>query len=258
MQIKYKITGGERKSLVNAISQELNAPAMYLGAPTFAYEVGGYSIDKAGTLTGEDNWELVADLSGLHSFVAVEESYDTALAQSTDEAPAIVSFGGGIQPNPDHDYFTDGPHESDCEPLDTLTIEMPIDDFTEEALSNLEKLVASKATLIKKAIGADALSIERTESTLKFPWFRLGVDADEAAAYSRFISTLCSVAKEQHRVTAKEKAVDNEKYAFRCFLLRLGFIGSEYKEVRKILLRYLSGNGAFKSKPSANDGEVSE
>jgi len=41
--------------------------------------------------------------------------------------------------------------------------------------------------------------------------------------------------------------VENEKYAFRCFLLRLGFIGAEYKIERKILLRNLTGSSAFKS-----------
>ena len=41
--------------------------------------------------------------------------------------------------------------------------------------------------------------------------------------------------------------MDNEKYAFRCFLLRLGFIGNEYKSQRKILLRNLTGSSAFKS-----------
>ena len=65
--------------------------------------------------------------------------------------------------------------------------------------------------------------------------------------YTKFIAALCATAKEQKRVTAKEKSVDNEKYAFRCFLLRLGFIGEDYKAERKILLRNLSGNGSFKS-----------
>ena len=41
--------------------------------------------------------------------------------------------------------------------------------------------------------------------------------------------------------------MDNEKYAFRCFLLRLGFIGAEYKAARKVLLRNLTGSSAFKS-----------
>ena len=49
------------------------------------------------------------------------------------------------------------------------------------------------------------------------------------------------------RVTAKPKAYENEKYAFRCFLLRLGLIGAEYKTSRKILLKNLSGNSSWKS-----------
>lgn len=53
--------------------------------------------------------------------------------------------------------------------------------------------------------------------------------------------------KNQQRVSRTEKEVDNEKYAFRCFLLRLGFIGAEYKTERKILLSKLTGSSAFKS-----------
>ena len=45
MRLSYNVKGSERKSLVAAISQELNAPTKYLGEPTFAYEVGGYHID---------------------------------------------------------------------------------------------------------------------------------------------------------------------------------------------------------------------
>lgn len=58
MELKYNITGIERKSMVGTISKALNAPTKYLGAPTFAYEVGGYHIDKAGTITGPDNLDL--------------------------------------------------------------------------------------------------------------------------------------------------------------------------------------------------------
>ncbi len=65
MKINYNITGPKRKSLVGAIGLELNAPTIYLGAPTFAYEVGGYHIDKNGMLEGEDNPNLVADLKGI-------------------------------------------------------------------------------------------------------------------------------------------------------------------------------------------------
>ena len=56
-------------------------------------------------------------------------------------------------------------------------------------------------------------------------------------------------------MVAKEKATDNEMYAFRCFLLRLGFIGDEYKAARKILLRNFTGSAAFKSGPKAKEVE---
>ena len=59
-----------------------------------------------------------------------------------------------------------------------------------------------------------------------------------------------------HRNIAYLKETDNDKYAFRCFLLRLGFIGSEYKSERKILLRNLTGSSAFRNGGAAN--EVSE
>lgn len=61
------------------------------------------------------------------------------------------------------------------------------------------------------------------------------------------------MSKEQKRITATEKTVDNEKYAFRCFLLRLGFIGDEYKADRKILLKNLKGSSAFKSGAKKED-----
>ena len=66
-------------------------------------------------------------------------------------------------------------------------------------------------------------------------------------SYAHFTGKLIGMAKAQKRVTAKEKETDNDKYAFRCFLLRLGFIGDEYKAARKILLKNLTGSGAFKS-----------
>lgn len=65
--------------------------------------------------------------------------------------------------------------------------------------------------------------------------------------YTSLITALCRMAKEAKRVNAKEKETTNAKYEFRCFLLRLGFIGDEFKTNRKILLEKLSGSSAFKS-----------
>jgi len=70
MKIIYNVTGSKRKTLVAAISQELNAPTEYLGAPTFAYRVGEYLIDKAGVMDGPGNLELVTAIFARHGFKA--------------------------------------------------------------------------------------------------------------------------------------------------------------------------------------------
>ena len=120
------------------------------------------------------------------------------------------------------------------------------------AVGNLTKLLDAKGSLIRKALAVEDIRIEVTNSAVKFPWFT-DCGADERKAYTHFISALCELAKNAKRVTAKEKATDNDKYAFRCFLLRLGFIGSEYKAERKILLRNLTGSSAFKNGGVSNE-----
>jgi len=54
-------------------------------------------------------------------------------------------------------------------------------------------------------------------------------------------------AKTLKHVSAKAKDTDNDKFTFRVFLIRLGMIGDEYKDTRKILLENLEGNSAFRS-----------
>ena len=329
MKINYNVTGAERKSLVAAISQELNAPTKYLGMPTAAYEVGSYHIDKTGTVTGEDNRGLVADLCGLHSFNAVSEEYDTPETENeADDAPAFEELNltereelglererrdpigeDGMQasdvPEPegrtyqaelsDPDYpdrmeVFGAENDEDalrqayefCENeivllelfeldedynhirsvditqrTDRLTIEIPLDGFTPEKLDNLDKMVNAKAPLLKMALGASDLPIKQTTDTLRFPWFRgeTAIDADHADAYAKLVSLLCKTAIEKKRVTAKEKETDGSpKYAMRCFLLSLGFIGDEYKAARKILLSRLEGNSSWKN--GKKDSEV--
>ena len=226
MEINYKVTGEGRKELVEAVSTILQTKAVYKRMPTCAYEIGDITIDKEGTLICEDDAkaeriarDLIAD-----GFTAAD---DTTEAQADDAEPAEE---------------TDGP--------ESLTISMPKDGFTDDAIANLKHLVESKATLIKKALGAEDLTITVEDDKISFPWFAGHPAPEEISAYAKFIGKLCGMAKTQKHVTAKDKAVDNDKYAFRCFLLRLGFIGDEYKADRKILLSKLSGSSAFLSEGS--------
>ncbi len=112
-------------------------------------------------------------------------------------------------------------------------------------VGNLIHLLEAKGELIKKALGIENTFIKEEGETVTFPWFK-DLTPEEVQTYTKFISALCKMSVTQKRVTAKAKEVENEKYAFRCFLLRLGFIGDEFKADRKILLSKLDGSAAFK------------
>lgn len=132
-----------------------------------------------------------------------------------------------------------------------IAIQIPAGEMTIAQFHNLHAILDAKGMLIMKALGIDSLPVNYMDERLDFPWFSASCSPEEIQTYMKFITALCNMAKKQKRITSKQKDVDNEKYAFRCFLLRLGFIGEEYKTDRKILLRNLSGSSAFKvTKPA--------
>lgn len=223
MTINFNVTGGERKRLVKTIGEITGAKAKYLGMPSTAFEIFGLTIDRTGTVETEKKPdELVSLIEALRGrgFAAV-----------------------GFESVPADEFAPAEPEEN--EEQTGLTITLPKVFFTGETLGNLRKLVDAKGALIKKATGADMLAIIDKGEAVAFPWFKT-VPADEMThAASRLITALVKNAGEARRVTAKAREVENEKYAFRCFLLRLGFIGDETKKDREVLMRNLSGNSAF-------------
>ena len=221
MKIYYNVTGEQRKELVKAIGAILQVKPVYMKMPSCAYEIGDITVDKNGTLLCEDE------------------------AKAERIAHNLISDGFTAAEYPEPAAVEVAPIEEVDAP-DSLTISMPKNGFTDEAIANLKHLVESKATLIKKALGAESLTITVEGDKISFPWFTGFPAPEEISAYAKFIGKLCGMAKTQKRVTAKDKDVDNDKYAFRCFLLRLGFIGVEYKADRKILLKNLTGSSAFK------------
>ena len=224
MTITIHAQGAERKRLVQTISVWLGVPAKYCGAPTFNYEVDYFTIDRHGSLSFDDR--------------ADSEVIERLLEHIYDE---------GFDIDQSHTDAEDEP----C----AVCISMPRSLFNDTNLENLKALIAAKGTLIKKALGGADLPLEITDTKVSFPWFT-EMDGDSAKAYMHLVSALCEMARNAKRVTATEKEVDNEKYAFRCFLLRLGFIGAEYKVERKILLKNLTGSSAFKN--GGVDHEISE
>lgn len=69
MALHYHVTGEQRKALVAAVSAYTGTPAVYQNAPTFAYVIGEYSVDKEGTLTGPANEALITALQ-VRGFIA--------------------------------------------------------------------------------------------------------------------------------------------------------------------------------------------
>ena len=214
-EIIFTLESKQRPKLAQEIGNILGTAPHYERVPSCAYDIAGYRLDKEGVL---------------HIPEGAEETTKDLIRQLRERG------------------FQDDAEVTEEVPVqeDKLTIGIPRESLTDTALENLQKIIANKQTLFQRAFWMDSTEIEITDEKINFTWFPYTVDGDEIAAYTQFISRLCDMARDAKRVSSKPTETDNDKYAFRCFLLRLGFIGKEYKTARKILLRNLTGNSAFR------------
>lgn len=214
-EIRFTLESKQRPKLAQEIGNILGTAPHYERVPSCAYDIAGYRLDKEGVLhIPEGAEETAKDL-----ILQLRERGFQDDAEITEEVPVQQ---------------------------DKLTIVIPRESITDMALENLQKIIANKQILFQRAFRTDNTEIEITDEKINFTWFPYTADGDELAAYTQFISRLCDMARDAKRVSSKPTETDNDKYAFRCFLLRLGFIGKEYKTARKILLRNLMGNSAFR------------
>lgn len=243
--VNYNVTGPDRKALVKAISEITGAGAEYLKAPTFAYRIDYFLVDKNGALSFDDraDTEEVENLleklekRGFHG-VPPEKPDDSALGA-----------GDAMEPAPQAEEPKVSAPETEKlgeEEQIGAAVSYPRSKIDDRTLDNFIRLTAAKEALIKKAFGVDKLPIRVTDKVVSIPWFKLDSDNPDCMAYAFFIERMISLARSLKRVNAHEKPVENEKYAFRCFLLRLGMVGKEWKDARKVLLKNLSGSSAFK------------
>ena len=221
MEIRYLIDKNQRKAMAEKISEIVGEDVKYLGAPSFAYRIGDFTLNTEAVLSFSDSMD-----SGIVEMVM--EWLDSAGYHAESKA-------------------------------EIFTVAVPKETLDETALENLKRIVANKELLLKHALDTDSLEITETDETMEFEWFTLS-NPEDSSAYQQFISMLCDFAKHQKRVNNKPDTSDNEKYAFRCFLLRIGMIGADFKQTRKVLLRNLTGSSAFRhGKPKGEPNhEVSE
>lgn len=211
MRIAYRVSGKARKELAQAVSDVLNTIPRYMGVPSYAYTIGDCVLERNSTLV-------------------ISNQVDA------DTVQRLIS------------YLQEKGYEGEQVSEDTrLTIAVSREMLEGPALDRLLLIFEKQAPLFKKAFNAEDLPAPVvTEDKISFPWFPGSPSADEANAYTFFVSKLCAMAQTQKRVSPVKHESDNDKFAFRTFLLRLGFIGDEYKSARKVLLQHLKGNGAFR------------
>lgn len=287
MKVNYNIQKEERKAMVGIVGKVLEMKPTYCGAPSFSYKVGAFEITKDGSLCFDDAADEATvtrvrtalreagftSEDGENEASCGDTGADEPIQTEAAENELAAVEMAEIEPSQTEAVEDNVPvqMETPAEVIameeavaatdeDSLSISLPRTLFTETALKNLDALLLSKGRLIRHAFDIREATYTLTDDRITFAWLHGTITDETAKAYAEFISKLCLMARTQKRVTAKEKIVDNEKYAFRCFLLRLGMIGNAYKESRKILLQNLTGSSAFKSghRKEAEDHAVSE
>lgn len=307
MTINCNVTGNERKRLAQVLGEILSIEPVYMKAPTFAYVLGNYTIDKDGAISCPESAmpvavaQIVAKLSDegfTPEIKEVEPAFADESAENTapDEIPAETpdvapeakleaqpedeaseategqqtpdvatseeASTEADQPNEEAPADEDQSDDNQDEPSESgtsaetddskLTISIPREKLPDDALMRLRAIVSNKEELFKRALLADALPIEVTEDEVSFPWFTLsGIDG-EAEAYAQFITYLCKMAVEQKRVQDKPYDGDNDRFAMRIFMVRMGMKGKQFDLARKLMRKHLTGNSGWRYEDSAN------
>lgn len=283
MTISFNVTGKERKALVQALSEITFSETVYAGAPSFDYQVGDYTVDKNGVLSypdtlSEEAVALVVEKLSERGFapadeVEAETPEKDAPAQTPAEMPDVAAEAAPAnQPEAETMEAADGaetpdvaevpetapadpdeaaaPEESedasDSNAGHKFAVSIPRSTLTDDALERLKLIVANKEVLFQRAVLADTLPVEVTEEEIAFPWFTLTGADGEAAAYTQFITALCQMAREQTRVLDKPYDGDNDRFAMRIFMVRLGMKGAQYALARKLMLNHLTGNSGWR------------
>ena len=267
MKINYNVTGEQRKELVGIISETIGMKAVYAKMPTCNYIISNITVEKDGTMV----WD---------------ERTDEATIQQVTEALAAAGFEGiREEAEAPASAETEAPAEPDTatEPVE-LTVGIPTSKHTGASLRNLINLVYTRASLLNKALGtsfrveqgltdslqddACILTVESllsaiaayedehgkvldgitiTPEEISFTSLPETTEPERLRAFTELVAMMNKQAIDQQRVQAKTVNEENEKYALRIWLTRLGMNGPEFKTTRKVLMENLTGHSAFRT-----------
>lgn len=276
----------ERKVLVRRLGELTGIAPHYTKVPRCAYEIGAYTVERDGSLTVEEDAAesgilatlkeegLIKDTEGILE-ASPEENAEAAQQEQTEE----------MMPE------EETPDTAREEPLE-MAVSLPMGGHTGNSLRNLVNMIYSRGPLLGKATGGnfhvekelvDALQedsciatvqgflktmtdyteahggiegLKITEEQISFTGFPVPADKAHADAFCHLAALMNGMALSQKRIQAKEINTDNEKYAFRIWLLRLGMNGDDYKSTRKALMENLGGHAAFRTPEEAEKAKV--
>lgn len=242
----FKVIGLERKQIASTMAEALGEEVKYLGPPTFAYLIGGWRIDRSGVITSheiEDNEILGTVLNALKTAEATAEGDGTVkLSLQGSNGNSLRNIANLIWCKQkliqkalgrESDIVPDGLIEAiNTVPIDSL------DEFAE---------VVNTAIDTGKILGESELEFDMADKTISFSFSNASLDFDEVVAFITLCQQLNEQGKKQKFSSIKRKESLNESYSFRCYLLKLGFIGEKYKTARKILLNKLDGDAVYRT-----------
>lgn len=267
----------DRKAMAKALAAELGTEARYMGMPTCAYRVGPYTVNKDGSIDGEDFEPIRGFLirEGL-----IEEAVETA--PETEAGPVIEELAEGLSRVPSIDSIHENRNGEDT--VTGMSVSIPTDGYAPQALINLLRTFFSRQKLLNAMMKGGAIHIdqelvdrlaeekpdtaERIQEILKneidagmcegihLEDGKLTVDfpfdeSDPTAwtAYSKVIIAMTDRAKTQRNASAAPLSPEDSemKYFCRSWLIQLGFGGPEHKEDRRVLLGHLHGFAAFRT-----------
>ena len=275
MKINYNVTGEQRKELVGIISETIGMKAVYAKMPTCNYIISNITVEKDGAMVWDDRTDEATIQKVTEALVAA--GFEGIREEA--EAPASAETEAPAEP----DTAVEEATETQTEPV-ALTVSIPTSKHTGASLRNLVNLLYTRASLLNKALGTgfrvdealtqalqDDACILNTDSLIKaigdfeaangkaidgltitpeeitFGSLPETDDADRLQTFTILCGMMSKQAIDQKRIQAKAVNEDNEKYALRIWLTRLGMNGSEFKEARKVLMANLTGHCAFRT-----------
>ena len=236
MIIKTSIS--DRKEIVKRVSQIAGEEAVYQGPPSFQYCCDDYLILRDGTIS-TDNREAYKLLQSalLEQGILKQEQEMLEINVPVEGTSAI--YTNLLRMLHAQQYLLNRSIGYECFLIPDILInqlENVHPKSTEEFFHCYDVNIANMKGI---AISSEHISFS----------FPLAKDGDRNRAYAELSVFLVEKAKKATWLSAKLQKPENEKFAFRTWLIRLGMVGRGSSATRKELLQNLKGNSAYCNKP---------